>query len=324
MDTPTATGRDFDSDFEKAVSERLQALGYEIKPQVGSAGFYVDLAVVDPDAPGRFLLGIECDGAMYHSARSARDRDRLRQAVLEGLGWTIHRIWSTDWFKHPDRELKRVVEAINKAKMMPKSHQTNHTRTEEREISRKDSMASTGMEIIKPYQMANLIISLGNKELHEMPLSIIASWVSQVVRGEGPVHISEVMKRICEAAGIKRVGNRIQEVIERSIHILNDVRREGEFLWVKDMVVPEVRNRNHVVTKKIQLISPQEVEQAILKVLKGSYGAEEEVIAAEVWQMIGFARVTEEMKTIVRSRLATLVSQNVVLKKGAVYVSLSN
>ncbi len=62
--------------------------------------------------PGRYLMGIECDGATYHSSRSTRDRDRVRQGVLEGLGWTIRRIWSTDWFKHPHAELKPIIEEL--------------------------------------------------------------------------------------------------------------------------------------------------------------------------------------------------------------------
>ena len=84
---PQASGREADSPFEEAVTGKLRERGYAVDQQVGSAGFFIDLAVVDPQRPGRYLLGIECDGASYHSARSARDRDRLRQQVLEGLGW---------------------------------------------------------------------------------------------------------------------------------------------------------------------------------------------------------------------------------------------
>src|SRR5215203_1214390 len=116
LDVPIATGREPDSPFEESVLSALQRVGYQVETQVGSAGFFIDLAVVDPERPGRYLLGVECDGATYHSARSARDRDRLRQEVLEERGWRIHRIWSTDWFRNPEKELKRVVEAIEEAK----------------------------------------------------------------------------------------------------------------------------------------------------------------------------------------------------------------
>ena len=82
IDIPRATGREADSPFEEAVAARLRKLDLDVDHQVGSAGFFIDLAVRDPLRPGRYVLGIECDGAAYHSARSARDRDRLPQQVL--------------------------------------------------------------------------------------------------------------------------------------------------------------------------------------------------------------------------------------------------
>lgn len=103
------TGRQPDSAFEVAVIRKLAAAGYTAEPQVGTAGFFIDLAVRNPDKPGEFLMGIECDGATYHSAKSARDRDRLRQEVLENLGWQIRRIWSTDWFRNADAQLQPLL-----------------------------------------------------------------------------------------------------------------------------------------------------------------------------------------------------------------------
>jgi very-short-patch-repair endonuclease len=91
------------------VADRIRKSGYEVHHQVGCSGYRIDLAVVDPAAPGRYLLGIECDGATYHRAATARDRDKLRQLVLEGLGWKLHRIWSTDWWHDADKEIQRLV-----------------------------------------------------------------------------------------------------------------------------------------------------------------------------------------------------------------------
>ncbi len=97
------------SDFEQAVIEGLEQRGFECRTQIGQAGFFIDIGVVDPAKPDRYLAGIECDGANYHSSRSARDRDHLRQAVLERLGWQILRVWSTDWFRDPEATLGRLV-----------------------------------------------------------------------------------------------------------------------------------------------------------------------------------------------------------------------
>jgi len=114
--TEGLTKRPPDSDFEIAVAEALRTEGFECVPQVGAAGFFIDIAVVDPGNPGRYLMGIECDGATYHSAKSVRDRDRLRQSILERLGWRIRRIWSTDWFKNPHSELNPIIRELHDLK----------------------------------------------------------------------------------------------------------------------------------------------------------------------------------------------------------------
>ena len=98
-----------DSDFEIFVADRLRAHGYVVTYQVGVEGFRIDLGVSHPDASDGFLAGVECDGARYHSHYTVRDRDRIRQDVLEGLGWRIWRVWSTDWFNDPDRETARLL-----------------------------------------------------------------------------------------------------------------------------------------------------------------------------------------------------------------------
>lgn len=101
-----------ESPFESEVVSALLDHNYSVETQVGVAGYKIDIAVRDPLMLGNYLLGIECDGATYHSAKSARDRDILRQKVLEGLNWKIHRIWSTDWFKNPALEIKRLSDKL--------------------------------------------------------------------------------------------------------------------------------------------------------------------------------------------------------------------
>jgi len=88
----------FESPFEEAVAAQLEQRGWMVVPQVGVSGFRVDLGIRHPDLPGAYLAGVECDGASYHRAATARDRDKVREQVLTGLGWAILRIWSTDWW----------------------------------------------------------------------------------------------------------------------------------------------------------------------------------------------------------------------------------
>ncbi|MEZ6129120.1 MAG: DUF4011 domain-containing protein [Planctomycetaceae bacterium] len=98
------------------LRKQLISKGYEVQAHVGLAGVFVDLAVVDPDNPDRYLLGIDVDGDSYRASRSARDRDRTRHAVLGSQGWTMHRIWSLEWFKRPTEQFNAVIDAIEGAR----------------------------------------------------------------------------------------------------------------------------------------------------------------------------------------------------------------
>jgi transcription elongation GreA/GreB family factor len=133
--------REPDSDFEIFVIKQINAMGCEAVPQVGVAGYFVDIGVRHPDWPYGYVLGVECDGATYHSAKSARDRDRLRQEILEGLGWRLHRIWSTDWFNNPTRESDRLRAIIASRLEELKRREFEYRRPAARQPTRAESTA---------------------------------------------------------------------------------------------------------------------------------------------------------------------------------------
>ena len=112
----------FESPFEESVARQVEALGYKVDTQIGASGYRIDLGIVDPKDPNHYIAGIECDGASYHSSKTARDRDRSRREILANLGWKIYYIWSTDWFtdkrevlKSVDKFLKQATEGKEKA-----------------------------------------------------------------------------------------------------------------------------------------------------------------------------------------------------------------
>jgi len=117
-DPGEATGGAPESEFEVAVIKALGEWGYDCVPQVGVASYRIDLCVKHPQYPHLFLAAIECDGATYHSGITVRDRDRIRQEILESLGWKgkIWRIWSTEWFRNPKREMSRLISFLEELK----------------------------------------------------------------------------------------------------------------------------------------------------------------------------------------------------------------
>lgn len=104
----------YDSPFEEAVANGLRRKGWHVVPQIGVSRFRIDLGIVHPDKPGDYLVGVECDGATYHSAATARDRDKVRSSILQGLGWKLLRLWSTEWWIDKEGALDRLDAAISR------------------------------------------------------------------------------------------------------------------------------------------------------------------------------------------------------------------
>ena len=224
LESIVAPKEDTDSPFEDSVYEFLRDEGFEVHKQVGCAGFRIDLAIVDPKNQGKYLLGIECDGAMYHSSPVARDRDRLRQQVLEGLGWDIYRIWSTDWFRNRKLSMERLLKAIEDApnkKDIPEI--SFEVKEEPNQIIEQDIIKNKLFteevsleESIPDYEICSFIDIDNSCELHEKPKFELANAINQIVEIESPIHFNEVIKRLRSHWGLKKAGKRIQVVIAQS------------------------------------------------------------------------------------------------------------
>ena len=325
------TGREMDSPFEEAVFRALTARGHAVRPQVGSQGFFIDLAVVDPNQPGRYALGIECDGAMYHSARSARDRDRLRQGVLEAVGWRLHRIWSTDWFRDPMRETDRAEQAIAEARRLHALDQPDELEepeVEEAEVSDEAPAAGFEREAVADatptnsaaaYQLARLPDTIAHQELHLHPPGQLANWVTEVVRVESPVHPDDVARRLGQAAGATQVGRRMRASIDTAIRMataLQTVRQQDGFLWdalAPGTALPLPRDRSALPAswRKLALIAPQELAQAALYVVRQSFAIEREAVAGPAARLLGFVRlVGDEPRQLFEDAIQHLLSTN--------------
>lgn len=303
LDVPMSVGREPDSVFEEMVCSELKSLGYNMEQQVGSGGFFIDLAVVDKEQPGRYILGIECDGATYHRARSARDRDRLRQQVLEGLGWQIHRIWSTDWFHNPARELERVVEAIEVGCILKGRQNRPKTSEIQKEFVRaQDQQQQSANHEIPAYRFADLTILFQGQENSEITAGTISSWIAAVVEVESPVHFQEVFRRIADSAGIHRIGNRIEKALKLGVSQgsrIGAFRKKGDFLWSNDIDQPNLRDRSNFPSssKRLEFVAPEEIALAIKLVIKRAYGMKRDDVPPAVSRIIGFQRTTDEMRS---------------------------
>ena len=244
---------DFDSPFEEAVYDRLVEKGWDVHKQVGCSGYRIDLAVVDPDASGRYLLGVECDGANYHRAKTARDRDKLREGVLRDLGWQLHRVWSTDWWTNPEGELAKIEAALVTARDTPAETFVATVATPADNVNRFAGLprpvAETGESMPPPaqdpqqglatYKAVPIDDLLGSAEQFYWSESDqeIRSLILRVVRQEGPVSLKVVARRVSASWGMGRVGSRILDrvsaLVPRNV-VYRDRERRGDVLAISE------------------------------------------------------------------------------------------
>ncbi|PIQ84626.1 MAG: hypothetical protein COV75_01315 [Candidatus Omnitrophica bacterium CG11_big_fil_rev_8_21_14_0_20_63_9] len=323
------SGLEEQSPFEEAVRRALESLGYEVHPQVGIAGFFIDLAVVDRERHGRYVLGIECDGAAYHSSRSARDRDRLRQAVLEDHGWVIHRIWSTDWFQRPQEQLRKIAEAIEQAKVAVDEiahHEApavsvTVTTSGEDEIER-DTVLKLGNNALdglsKPYVEARFPVPR-HQEPHEIPPKKMAEIVFRIIQEEGPIHEDEVVIRVRSLWNLGRAGSRIQDAVSTAVRSLVKEKqcvREDGFVTVPGASVT-VRDRESVSSlslRKPEMLPPAEIRAAILALVDAHHGATKEEIPVAVARMLGFGSTSSQLREMIQAQTARLNREGLVVE----------
>lgn len=320
------TGLGADSPFEEDVADEIRKMGYLVDHQVGSAGFLIDLAIRRQDRPGQFILAVECDGATYHSALWARERDRLRQNVLEHLGWRFHRIWSTDWFYRRTPEIERLRRAIEEAAGVANdgivvkganSGNVNVTQSEPAEEEEPDLVFDDGplfgdMPLYKRHHFSQFY----SGEPHQAPINRLAQIASAIVRTEGPIHHSEVARRLAEGYGKRRAGTRINEMTVKALR--SAARSDEEFrstdgFWftLSQQEAPPVRDRSAEsgTLLKAEMIASMEIEAAGRLVLDQSGECEEEELVRAIAQIMGFKRTGPELKkrfgNIVRPLLST-------------------
>lgn len=321
------TGKAADSPFEESVQAVLSKHGFQVDNQVGVAGFFIDLAVVDPESSGRYLLGIECDGATYHSAASARDRDRLRQEILETHGWTIHRIWSTDWFQRPQQEADRLLRAVSSAKTT--RHRVDVSKPTASAlipngISRELlSPVTSGKSTAISNKYVEASFTPGNAHLppHQVPLASMAHTVRRIIEIEGPIHIDEIVARVRDLWKLGRAGSRIQGAVNDALrHIAGSgqVKSEADCYHMVDAPV-SIRDRSGAESKSLkkpELLPPQEIRAAIIQLLDEAHGGTRDEVIVAVSRALGILSTSQQLRQAIGGQVDLLIERNALAEAG--------
>lgn len=214
-----------ESTFEEEVATALLQHGLHPISQVGCGGFRIDLALKHPQRPGEFCLGIECDGATYHSSKTARDRDRIRQNVLENLGWQIIRVWSTDWIRNPQRQLDRILAAYAGIVTPASPHPGNEPAVDD------------DLEDLQPHIVEQLVTPRSYfKTIKDVPEDHLQHTFHSIVRRGGAIDLDGLIQLTARELGFARIGNKIRERLETT---LNKQLELGHLRWVGDRIAAQ-------------------------------------------------------------------------------------
>ncbi|MFH1707858.1 MAG: DUF3320 domain-containing protein [Planctomycetota bacterium] len=340
-------GADYESPLEKAVADALRAKGWEVEAQVGCSGYRIDLAVKDPGRPGEYLCGIECDGASYHSARTARDRDRLREEVLRRIGWTILRVWSTDWWYEPGKMIEVLDRRLGDLRDAAKARgrdplDLGHTNPLEaapppageappaprpeapRPIVSPIAGASAAPEITAPalpgqseYRAWKGEGPQGTPDDFYEPRQnrAIAGLIRAVVAVEGPVAVDLACRRVAGAWSIERITERVRHrllgVIRQSCP---EVRVEGAFLWPREQKAEaysgfRVPGTDCISAREAEAIPPEEAANAAAALLPRLVSLPRRDLVREMAKLFGFHRLGQRVEERMEEGVSLLANR---------------
>jgi very-short-patch-repair endonuclease len=327
---------DFDAGFERVVHDALTEQGWDVDTRIGCAGYRIDLAVKDPNQVDRYIVGIECDGKAYYSADTARDRDRTRESVLEGLGWRIERVWSTQWQVDPEGALNQLVQVIKQAvaesQELDKPGESPTAKTDlitsdpdeptDAETdwlfatTPKDKPQPEGLPVYEPARLTQR--DTGVKDLYASSADErMVKALAKIVEQEAPIVTELAMRRLAEGFDVTRATQRFRErfeaVLEQAI-AQNLAMRDADVLWHSSQnpatyVEVRVGSDRENTQRDIDDIPLVELVNACIHVLEHQFGLPREELIREAGKLLGFSRTTARLSERIDDAVQVLLDR---------------
>ncbi|WP_246430530.1 DUF3320 domain-containing protein [Streptomyces rectiverticillatus] len=329
-----------ESPFEEEVFALLRGWGYSVQPQVGVAGYRIDMAIRHPDAPGTYALGIECDGAMYHSSRAARDRDRLRESVLRELGWRLHRIWGTDWYRNRRDAMERLRAAVEAAcvadphassapPVTPSVESTDAPVTEGPPEAVQPvhfvPVVVTSASWSRPYQEAETALlaevraracarlGVPGIELQDPGAAeAIAEVALCAIEVEGPVEEEMIFTRVRTAWGLNRAGQVVRDRIQwalRSLARQGKIVRSGTAYDRPGREIACMRTPTPECNRKVGLVPAVERRFALCRVVDEGPGTHRQDLIRETARLFGWTRIGPDIRHGLTADIDALIAE---------------
>lgn len=304
-----------------SIAEEIRDKGYEVRTNIGTSGYRVDIGIVDPNDKGKYLLGILCDGYNYNSAKSARDREITRGKVLKLLGWRISRVWAMEWWENRDTALQKLLSDIDNA---VKGNWDDKEQEPVEEIG--TTIVEENSEILdetraRPYNRAELTL-FENVTPDEVASGsrayLILRLFDSIIQAEAPISKGLLLKRTIAVLGISRIGPRLSAYFDALLKSRPYLFTEADgmvFYWNKEQV-PNLYNIYRPDSDRDALdIAPEEVSVAVCEVLDQQGALPEEDLLRQVAKCFNFSRMGDNVILSMRRGLELSLQKNRAVKE---------
>ncbi len=309
---------DTESPFETAVLRELTARGLRCQAQVGVGSYRIDIGLRHPSKDGLFVLGVECDGATYHSAPCARDRDIVRQEVLERMGWRFHRVWSTNWFRNPKAEADRVVAAYEKAlaeieaEAGSPSQPSLSVPVEPVAPPPAAIPVPVAAPIAQPPQFGEWRESSSFRsrlDLAIQPPLILADNFAAILEECGPLSRDDLFKMLRQGYGAARMGPRMQRAAERGLETAVErghLVLRSSFAWPASLQPESLlpRRPREGTTRDTASVPPEEAALALAITIENAGSLDSAEAARVIKEQLQLPQVNDRTKALTMDAIA--------------------
>ncbi|MDJ0975512.1 MAG: DUF3320 domain-containing protein [Planctomycetota bacterium] len=316
---------------ETALATALAEAGLAVVPRVGCSGYRIDLGIADPDDPGRFLLGVETDGPMYATGPTARDRDRTRHGVLRSLGWHLERVWATDWWQEPDKQVARIAERVRLLDTPAPPEPAQPEQSDAEPETQTDTETTVGAQRPAPetppaaalppgafpYRAWRPSGRAGKAENFHKGASNerVARAVRDVLDAEAPIALDVLIRRVAERWSVERVTEKVTERVVEQVrgvpHRWIDV-GEVTFLWREDQEPASyegyrVAAEGEDPPREVEHVPLEEIVNAAHAVLVGHVAMPSLDLARETARVLGYTRLGSTVQRLMEAGVERLV-----------------
>lgn len=308
-----------------SISKKLQEKGFDIKCNIGTSGFKVDIGIVHPNKPQQYILGILIDGHYYYKAQTTNDREMVMPSVLKALGWNIHRIWTMDWFENSNKIIDTIIDKVKYLQTQPEIKEEKIVEPIAEPVY--EHIKSMPVEVVtnnittklKPYIAASLtsISSANSERIFEFQnRNTIKQQIQSLLDTEAPISKSLIYKKVLQAWNTSRAGARLDKHLEGIIKEMNVVEttHHQPFYWNNSTILDFYRS-NDIEKRNMEDIAPEEVIVALDEVVTNNLSIEEDELLRYLARTFGFAKVGKQIDTLLRYCIDIAVKQEKVKRE---------